>query len=213
MLEATVAIRTLSEWLITGERDRSTGVDAAQLRDEDGLPCVPGRTLKGLLREQAAETVCALSSAPLPWGETDPPLVQELFGTEAAPGALNIDAGKLPLEFLDEWLLLSEEEKRSALRDLVSMTARTAIDSVTCGAKDHSLRIMEVGIPGLVLLAPVAAPDENALDLLCAACAGLRELGSDRNRGLGRVEVSVYYNGAQRNLDDALDRLSARVAI
>lgn len=189
MIDATIQIDMLSEWLIGGERDRSSGADVAQLRDRFGLPYIPGRSLRGLLRD-ASQT---LAMAPdLNHRATH----QKLFGKEGVPGLLRVGNAYLP----EEVRQACQADHTLEARDFVTLIAATAIDNKTGAAKDHSLRFTEAAIPGLQFESKVALPEEY-LNALATICALVRCLGANRYRGLGRCHMQIRHENAPKPTD------------
>ena len=132
-------------------------VDALVVKDKDGLPFIPGKTLKGLLRE-AIEEIRGFQSK-----ERDS-LFDESLGffkdkVEMKRGVAFFSNAEL-----------SQEEKEaivgsSVARFLYRSIASTAIDENGI-AKEHSLRKIEVSVPcvlyGEILNIPEAFVEEIA---------------------------------------------------
>ena len=179
-------IKLLSYWHAGSGFGRSADADALVLKDRDDLPYLPGRTVKGLLRE--AMQRCEESGA-VPAG-----LTERLFGTPtergkstgSTPGVLAFDNAVLPTKER-EWLASQNaKEARDALYDTFASTS-IGTDGI---ALDRTLRTIELCVP-VVLNAPVSGVPEDAEEPLRKACALLRALGSHRTRGLGRCECTL----------------------
>lgn len=160
-------------------------VDALVVKDNDDLPFVPGKTVKGLLRE-AMEDIAALK------GNTFPS--DRLFGNSSDEGK-NI-AGELffsNAEFPDEdnkSLDTDINHKSTKLKDyLYTSLSRTAIDKDGC-AKEHSLRKLEVVFPCTLTGVIRNVPDEYMQDVI-DGLRFIKRFGANRNRGLGRCQFSV----------------------
>lgn len=186
-----IELRLLSYWHIGSGMGRGADADAVVLKGSDGLPYLPGRTLKGLLRE--AFTCLEESSL------CKENFTAELFGDEgsarnSAQGCLMIGNASLPEEER-MWLNKKDnEQNKNALYDYISFTA---LDDSGL-AKDMSLRTIEVTVP-LILEAEIAfqdKPDAYALSCLEKACSLVRAIGSHRNRGLGRCECLLRERSA-----------------
>ena len=67
-------IEMLSDWHVGSGLDAGAESDAVVLKNEMGLPYIPGKTIKGLLKDAANEMVNV--------GKVDKKLVYELFGGE-----------------------------------------------------------------------------------------------------------------------------------
>lgn len=180
-------------------RGAGTALDAVTHRDSQGLPALPGRSVKGLVRAAIEQ------AAVLGWyGSGQDRLADRLCGWRpAVPGE---DRGDLPaagcLRFADAALpgdviaaLTDPDQGPRRRAGLYRGFSGTAVDPVTGSAREKSLRGLELIIP-LTLFAPVApipghTPPADWPDLLRLALPLLRGLGADRNRGLGRVTVTL----------------------
>lgn len=187
MTSAVLQLDLLSYWHAgTGLRGGG-GLDALVHRDADGLPCLPGRSVKGLLREcvQLAATWPAASTVP----STAPDVI---FGKRAKKpyGPDSFFAGDAILTVdIKQWLH-AQPALKAALFDSF---ASTRLDENGL-ADDESLRALELTLP--VRLEACIVWDEQLLDphlapqkvsgVLLACVPLLRSLGSHRHRGLGR---------------------------
>jgi CRISPR/Cas system CSM-associated protein Csm3 (group 7 of RAMP superfamily) len=184
MCEATLQTTTLSEWIVAGGHQGFSGADNAPMRDASGLPYLPARSLRGLLRWACKQVDNTLELGVVP----------DLFGEAGCTGKLRLGDAHLPRK-LQEALQGAESAKRAELKeDFYTDVSRTRIDPQTGSAEDRSLRTMQVGIPGLVFVAPLEVPDMAALRLVAYATGLVRRLGANRYRGLGRCRVNVYRN-------------------
>lgn len=182
-------------WHPGGGRGGGAVLDATTHRDSSGLPVLPGRHIKGLLRE-ALE--CA---AGFGW-DGYAGLAQQLFGERSAeeagsapaPGGLRVSDGSLP-DATRAWLSDPDRQRRLAPHLYRSLYA-TAIDSATGTARDKSLRGIEVVVP-LTLFAriePVPGQTEPPVDWpqRLRDCLPLIDaVGAHRGRGLGRAVLSL----------------------
>lgn len=202
-LRVTVDIR--SYWHAGTGRASGATLDAVVERDPDGLPVLPGRTLKGLLRH-------ALRQASL-LGHVPPERVDALFGLGAAevnadgeevpsdsakaaatryetrPGKLRVGSARLP----DEWRAFARTATgQEAIGALFQVSRSTRLEEGV--ASDHTLRAVEVAVP-MVLEAEVEIIDGelDAAELadLQIAAGLIRRIGKQRSRGLGRSRVTV----------------------
>lgn len=185
---AVLQINILSYWHAGSGDGRGAELDALVLKSGEQLPYIPGRTVKGLLREGV--TICEENGL-LVKGRTD-----TLFGQPAGigvreastPGSLVFDNASLPTEEA-RWLA-ANHTPRNALYDHFSSTS---IDEYGM-AVDHTLRTIELCVP-LCLYATVQGPGTDWLPDLKIGCTMVRALGSHRNRGLGRCEIQFIKEG------------------
>jgi hypothetical protein len=189
-------------------------VDAAVARDTtSGLPILPGKTLRGLVREAVAtaEDVGRVTTGFTRWlfGSALPPAAamqtvgkddwtnvrRDRFATK--PGAALIGNAELPAAWRD-WAA-SDPSARGVVDALFDTVASTAIDKDGIVA-EHTLRRIEVaapmGLDAALTWRPdaEAAPVDDVLAELGVALPLLRELGKARHRGLGRCRVTVHAN-------------------
>jgi CRISPR-associated protein Csx10 len=199
-METTIAITFYSEWFVGSGFGDGHVADSILTRDSQGLLFIPGRAIKGALREGARRL--ALVRADLAKIEAI------IFGTHCQPeksgnpaksfnqpGFIRVGNGRLPREI--EELLLTEnpEDRRKFINDLTILKTQTALNEKGV-AKTGSLRVIEVGIPGLVfsaeisLIAPKEIEDTWLKLYLAAVCAMVKSLGGHRARGLGKCRVA-----------------------
>lgn len=192
--EALLRIEFRDFWHCGIGLGRSQMLDAVCVRDALGLPYVPGRTVKGLLRH--ALTVVATHQ------KVEPGLVDKLFGiagfvhgvarSDTQAGQLRISNAKLPDEFV-AWFKLQADNANLA-RPLFRTLRMTAIDGITGAAKDKSLRAIEVTVP-LVLhsrIEAAAGAPSNWFEQLQAAAPLIRAVGVHKSRGLGRASCTLH---------------------
>ncbi len=204
MSSRTVVFELLCYWHVGSGRGAAALADAVVARDDTGLPLIPGRTVKGLLRD-AMELAAAAGAIPadrvqqwfgsgIPGGETDDGEERERHmesGRYATvPGHLWFGSAVLPAAWA-AWARGADAEAASVKASLFDYVASTAIDGQGM-AREHTLRVREVAVP-MTLRAPVHGPegDDTWVGDLEAAVPLLRCLGTRRQRGLGRVRVTV----------------------
>lgn len=175
-------IRFHTDWHCGCGMGRGAEVDAHVIRDRFGLPYVPGRTVKGLLRH-ACERLEEV-------GEFAEDTAVRLFGgadsssdgpTEARSRVMDATlSGRLTTYFTKE-----HPDRVSVLfRSLSS----TAIDGHG-QAKKHTLRRIEVACPLEVVGAIEIPKDDRETVEKCMAY--VKHLGSHRSRGLGRCTMQL----------------------
>lgn len=184
-------------------------VDQEADHDELGLPCLDGRTLKGLLNEECANLLYALERGAgdaTGWHKA----AQRLFGgpgsTLDETACLHVGPAQLP-EDLRQAVRQSLENPRIALQPadiLDSLTAirhQTAVDERTGVPEDGTLRAMRVVLrqtPFEARLSFAVAPEAEDLALLAACTLALRRAGTGRNRGRGRLKATLHADEANR---------------
>jgi hypothetical protein len=214
MKRVRVTFDISSYWHAGTGRGAGPELDARCCRSAAGLPTLPGRTVRGLLRDALALAVEVGEVDRAGWPEGDP--VRWCFGTgleapavgEGTPDRVETleearfrtQAGKL--RFTSAVLGTTEVEARgweawaSQAEGVVDHLFRPFASTKIAEdgrAAEHTLRAIEVAVP-LTLHAEVSGPDGPEPDwraAITAAARFVRGLGSHRNRGLGRVQVSV----------------------
>lgn len=199
-----------SYWHAGTGRGSGPDVDAVVFRTPAGLPCLPGRTVKGLLRDAWVRAAWVGALPDVQSGAGSEHSEVPWFGTPIAGGAAReqaLEAGRFAsqpgaLQFSTAALGDSDEEARrweawasepgstDAVAALFTTFASTRIGSAGV-VEPHTLRSIQVAVP-MVLRASVTGPDGGAWPAQLRAAAQLiLGVGSHRNRGLGRVTVSV----------------------
>lgn len=171
-------------WHCGSGLSRGADLDALVVKDKNGLPFIPGKTVKGLMREAAFDYI-NLTKA-----ESQPTLFQELFGTVENRSETYFGNACLSKEE-QEWIVAN-----NATKHLYDRKASTAInDNGT--AKKHSLRSMEIVVPCTLEGEVVNAP-EGARQLLKAAVGLIKCLGTNRSHGLGRCTITIEEKGGNQ---------------
>jgi len=188
MIDVLLRIRTSSDWLIASSRGGGEA-DIQPLVDDRGLPIIPGRSLRGLLRSAMREASSLI----------DPSLEDAIFGVEGSEGRVAIGDARLPAA-----IIAAIEADDASTKDLFTVRRRTAIDPTTGTARPGSLRAIEVVVPGLVLHAPMQVTDADDLPRLALSASLIRRIGMGRSRGLGRCTVDLLQNGSIVPIDAVL---------
>jgi len=197
---ATLRMDILSYWRCGTGEGRSAMLDETCLRDKHGLPFVPGRHLKGLLREAVrqlgefgaekfeGEAVSLFGEIGFRRGPNQAPIPRR----RTKPGLLGVESARLAQG--DAAYFASNADARA---ELFRVVRSTAIDRMTRTARETSLRQEEVTIPltlfaGIDLLGqPGEGGQEAILDCLDQATMMFRSVGAKRNRALGRCIVTL----------------------
>ena len=182
-MDIQYSIEFFSNWHCGSGLAAGADVDALVVKDSDGLPYIPGRTLKGLLREAATE----LSS--------DSDLVRKIFGISAEPEK---DEKEKETSAPDKKRIGEAFFGNATLTDgatiiaakltphLFQTFASTAIDEITGIAKDNSLRKIETVVPCTLKGQIKNIPNDEGLQLIEEAMQMVKRMGTGRNRGYGR---------------------------
>lgn len=167
-------IEFFSNWHCGSGLAAGADVDALVIKDGDGLPFVPGRTIKGLLRDAATE---------LGYAED---CINKVFGKAGER------ANQTGCAFFSNVELPKHEAKEIAKGQLASHLyqtfASTAIDDNGI-AKDNSLRRIETVVP-CTLYGTIDSIDCTEEKMLKEAMSFIKRMGTGRNRGYGRCKIS-----------------------
>lgn len=206
----------------SGESDGSV-IDRDIVHDRYGLPYLPARRIKGLLRESAFDVVSMLGWAGV-MSERDGLLsLNSVFGASGSHEAGWVRFDDLTLEGAEDlhtWLRWSQHQAAArderdfevtplrVLEQYTAVRAQTRIDAETGTAEENTLRRTRVLRRGLTFAGRVeiivpddeyrAAKETASEVVLALACAGLRRVGLSRNRGLGRVDAGLWSDDEDR---------------
>lgn len=172
-------IEFFSNWHCGSGLAAGADVDALVVKDAKGLPYIPGRTIKGLLREAACE-LCG-----------DNILINKIFGLSgdekpAKPGDIRAAISFFGNATLPEGAaIVSANLTPHLFQTFVS----TRIDENTGIAKDNTLRKIETVVP-CTLEGEIRNIPEEGEEVLRKALQLIKRMGTGRNRGYGRCSIS-----------------------
>lgn len=204
MSSYTIEIKLLSDTTF-GTGDGIVGlIDQEVEYDQYGFPFLRGRTLKGLLCDECDSFIAGIVVE----DETKSTLQRmrdQLFGVGGSvakkESRLHFSDAILPLA-IQTTLKSYDLPAHEMLSALTVIRRQTAIENATGAAKPHSLRSQRAVIRGLTFEAAIDCTqplDQAAEELLDLSCRLLRRLGTQRNRGRGRVECSLINNSSAAN--------------
>lgn len=171
-----------TDWHCGSGLSAGADVDALVVKDQNNLPFVPGKTIKGLVRE-AMEDMLSLS------GDVNADKVSLFI---KAFGATSEDSKKMGCVFFSNAELTKDEiaiiKDNNAARFMYRSISSTAIDDSGI-AVDHSLRKTQVVVPCTLHGVIIDVPEDLQNDVLLAM-KYIKRLGYNRNRGLGRCTIT-----------------------
>lgn len=182
MTDIKFKIQFHSPWHCGSGLSAGADVDALVIKDEDKLPFIPGKTLKGLIRE-AVEDFLTFT------GGSFEDCIKRTFG-EVDEKESNHTKGEafFTNAYLDECDI--NYIKRNNLQTfLYKKISSTAINEEGVAEK-HSLRSFEVVVP-CTLYASILFVDESFAPTIIKSLGLIKRLGMKRNRGLGRCTISL----------------------
>lgn len=182
-------IRLLSDLCTYSGDTHNSLVDTDVVYDENGIPYIPAKRIKGCIREAALEMV-ELGIAPSE--------LHEIFGKEGQQSS----AFSLSNAYIENYGEVTDVLKKCCHTELKSpqnvldqytyMRVQTAVNPETGTAQENSLRRIRVVKRGLVFIAEcnwnrqVSSPE-----LLEQAVSLVKHMGMSRTRGLGLVEMEL----------------------
>lgn len=176
----------LGYWHMGSGMGQGGSLDALAIRMND-LPYIPGRTVKGLLRDG----VLTLEEC----GQLVPGTTEKWFGTDPGNHKNRYDTDQGCIKFTNaslgkEYEIWSHTHHHH-LAALFHQVSSTALDAKG-NAVNKSLRRIEVAVPmTLTALAASNGEDTAWVSAFAKASYLIRYIGSHRHRGLGRVKLTV----------------------
>lgn len=161
-------------------------IDTDICYDTYGFPYIPGKRIKGCLRE------CALELND--WGKCIP--IEKIFGDKGSrTGSIRIGNALLEnyKEYKDQVAEILPNAivcRQNVVGHFTYMRTQTRLNSETGAAQTGSLRTFRAVKKGLVFLADVLL-DERYDREIKDCCAVLKHMGISRTRGLGEVLVEI----------------------
>lgn len=194
MTSITYQIQFFTFWHAGSGLSGGAYVDQLVKKDRNNLPVIPGKTLKGLLRDAACKINYFASDL-----VTDD-FIQEVFGEVPTQQKLNTEESTVEgtsffsnaqLSANLQSSIISQPDDNKLDSYLYRVLASTKISSKGL-AEDHTLRQLEVTVP-LTLYAEIEHfPNKRRYREQLAYCmAGVKRMGLNRTRGLGRCTFSM----------------------
>lgn len=195
-----------SDWHIGSGKEAGAYADSLTIKDDHGLPFLPGKSIKGLLREAFTIAKANKWCEDIETTHTIENLIDTLFGSQGqgseSQGMLQLSSATLSD---DEITFFQKQANTKAL--LFRVIQSTKIDHKTGVATEGSLRSLEVSVP-MTLKSELelnsshpafsSELEQELLPLLNACCGLILELGAKRHRGLGQVSVRAEKNNHQQ---------------
>ncbi len=184
MADINYTVTFFSDWNCGSGLSAGSESDSKVNKDRAGLPYIPGKTIKGLLKDTAID---------LFEGDDYSNFIEACFGNENEkdhnPEKSINRFFYSNSEFTPEitkYFIDNPEKIRKLYRNIIS----TSIDEKTGVAKKESLRTMEVVIP-LTLTGFISNIPNDYVKQMEDCLKMIKRLGVKRNRGLGRCRFDV----------------------
>lgn len=187
-------VEFFSDWHCGSGLAAGAECDAIVIKDKDNLPFIPGRTIKGLLRE-AVENIISLR------GQNSSVLVNT-FGNSSEHNNMQGQSSDSYDTMQKGYMFFTNAELHEAEREyiinkqlqqyLYHSISSTKIDKNGLAEK-FSLRTIETCIPCTLYGTIMNVPNKpEFIQLIKEGLHYIKRLGLDRNRGLGRCEFTNY---------------------
>lgn len=175
----------LTWWHCGSGQAAGPDVDELAIKDSEGLPYIPGRTMKGLLKDACRQM------AGYGLEGMDSKRINSVFGYHDDTAGSYSEKGSA---FFSD-VVLPASDRRAIAADkglrkaLFSSVAATAIgdDGI---AKDHTLRKIQVTVP-CALYGTIANVADDDTAMLAQAMKFIKRVGLGRSHGLGRCKIEI----------------------
>ena len=182
-------VEFLDYWHLSSGLSAGAKLDSTVIKDKYDLPYLSGKTLKGLVREMALAFECDFIDTCF-GTTTDKKDKCYEEGKEEREGTCYFSNATLPTEVADE---IKEHKLQERLYDVIASTkiGQKGLKSETEGiAVDNSLREIEVVVP-LTLEGCIDDVPSKYEKKMIQALKMIKRMGLNRNRGLGRCQITV----------------------
>lgn len=177
----TYTISFFSQWHCGSGLSAGADVDELVIKDKNGMPFVPGKTIKGLMREAAENYIMYTGNERLK------SLIDRAFGSQATDNEGGI---KGCMYFSNA--ILDKKEYEAIIRSKTQKYMYNKVTTTAIGddgiAKDFSLRSMEVTVPCTLYGCIFNVPSELR-ETISSSLGLIKRIGQKRNRGLGRCDI------------------------
>ncbi len=176
-------VEFLDYWHLSSGLSAGARLDSTVVKDENTLPYLPGKTLKGLVREMAELL-------------DDSSLIEKCFGGEGVKNAAcYFSNATLPENVASEIIEYALQER---LYDVIASTKIGNEDRFKNGkqiekkniAVDNSLREIEVVVP-LTLEGMIDDVPKEYVSNMQKSLQMVKRMGLNRTRGLGRCNITI----------------------
>jgi CRISPR-associated protein Csx10 len=187
----TLTVRFDSDWHIGTGAGIPHSVDRTVVRDEDGLPYIPAKTLTGILRDGAEKVAMHLGGEGHLKNLFGGRVSEEKSSSPPTPARLSIRPARYPQR-------IRRAAREKGLNEAFCFVKPgVAIDGQTDRAKEDHLFFYEMARKGSVLVADLflsqgdLSGDEKAF--VEKACKAVKGIGGKRRCGSGACRVSVTW--------------------
>lgn len=216
MKRLTIEIDLISPTLTGSGTGFGSVIDSDIVFDETGIPYIPSKRVKGLLRDSAQEMIDALRATKIEWLPSD--IINQTFGKPGDEKPAPVYFSDLTVKDYDtvkKWLDYLSQEFNTYINSHVIMNfftelrQQTSIDETTGTAEEHSLRTLRLAKKGLTFRGTIdiETNSEDPIKLLFLAAKNLRHMGTKRTRGYGSVRCRLFEGDKEINYLSELEGL------
>ncbi len=200
-----IKVTLLSDTLTASGEGFGAVIDTDIVFDSLGIPFIPAKRIKGCLRHSSNEVAKMLKMANSKI-QID---VETTFGKKGAIDSAPVYFHNLTVLHYQknyDWLNYfsqHQEYKMLVTPEMILETFTTLRQQTAIGdkgvAKPHSLRTLRVLRKGQQFISEITLYEESnaIINTLYYACKNLRFIGTNRNRGFGRVECVLLKKGQE----------------
>jgi len=188
-------VEIFSQWHCGSGLSAGADLDDLVIKDRNDLPYIPGKTIKGLIREAVEDYLVFSTKGKV--SEIDQEAFVKTFGNAVEESTEEKKKNNMGEAFFSN-VCLPEKDAEDIIKGkyqpyLYNKVASTAIgdDGI---AKDHSLRTVETTIP-CTLYGCITDVPESFAKTVAESFGLIKRLGQKRNRGLGRCQISIIEEG------------------
>ena len=186
-IKGNFIFRFFSEWHCSSGLTGTSEIDLTPVKDDLGFPYIPGKTIKGLLRDFAQSVYNSSNNEE--WRK----FIENVFGMDGnKQGKVIFSNAIVPNSLKENILKISKEANKSVIQHIYIRRTFTKINENTGIAEDKTLRSIEFVIP-LIMISEWNCCGDISMDeinMLKICAKGIKRLGLNRNRGFGRCECS-----------------------
>ncbi|MEI7813053.1 MAG: RAMP superfamily CRISPR-associated protein [Ignavibacteria bacterium] len=235
MNKLSLKITLISDALVGSGEGFGAVIDSDVVFDRNGLPFIPARRVKGLLRDSLTRVLNMFDISHISWvkGTDSDKKISEIMGGPGQVLSAGINLSNLfpdDYENNSRWIqyliskytnTISAETVRNNFTNIRHNIAivdnETAKDDSSDKnhigtTKEHSLRTFRVLNKGLSFYGclEIETVTDN-LHLLALSCCALRRIGTKRNRGFGEIECDLLNEDKVSVIPEALKILEERI--
>lgn len=203
MAKYKLVIEILSDTLFASAGG-GAAVDSVTAHHKNGLPYIPSKTIKGLMKESLIEVIEIMGEDWDKEDSNDP--INKLFGKEGLDnqGSIKFSNGEIVgIHGFEDEINKNELSQSEVLDYFTYIRHQTAISEDGI-AKEGSLRTSQVLKPELKFEVFINGLDDTNKELLDKACLNLRRAGTNRNRGFGKILCTLEAD-ARRESESILE--------